>query len=159
MTATRSIDTGDTAPDFELLDQHGQPVHLASLLKRTRGVVVYFYPKDETPGCTAEAWEFRDRLADFNEQGVAVLGISSDSVESHRRFAEHHRLSFSLLSDLGGEVRRSYGVPKSCGIIPGRVTYVIDSSGKVRHVFRSLLRAREHVREALAALGRFDGDH
>lgn len=159
MARREPIETGDIAPDFELNDQHGQPQRLSSLLARSSGVVLYFYPKDETPGCTAEAWEFRDQLEAFEQRHVAVVGISSDSVESHRRFAEHHGLQFPLLSDLGGEVRRLYGVPKSCGIIPGRVTYVIDQDGRVRHVFRSLLRAREHVREALDALEPAQGAH
>jgi peroxiredoxin Q/BCP len=152
MSKDHQVQTGDLAPDFELRDQDGQPVRLSALLRDARGVVLYFYPKDETPGCTAEAWEFRDQLAAFRERGVEILGVSSDSVASHRQFADHHQLSFRLLSDADGAVRKLYGVPKSCGIIPGRVTYVIDRDGRVRHVFRSLLRAREHVREALGAL-------
>lgn len=114
--------------------------------------MVYFYPKDETAGCTAEACRFRDDFGKFSDAGAVVIGISDDSTESHERFASRHRLPFQLLSDTGGAVRKLYGVKKTLGVIPGRVTFVIDREGVVRHVFSSQMDAERHVAEALAAL-------
>lgn len=146
------IQVGDTAPDFTLKNQAGTPVTLSELL-RQKAVVLYFYPKDETIGCTAEACSFRDAYEDFKDAGAEVVGVSSDSAESHQRFASHHRLPFILLSDEGGRVRKLYGVkPNLFGLLPGRVTFVIDRSGKVRHIFNSQVRATRHVSEALAVL-------
>jgi len=142
---------GDSAPDFTLPDQTGTPVRLRDLLGRTT-VVLYFYPKDQTPGCTTEARAFRDSYAAFAEAGAEVVGISSDSVASHRRFAAKEALPFLLLSDRGGAVRDLYGVEKTLGILPGRVTFVIDTAGVVRHVYSSQLRAARHTREALDAV-------
>lgn len=142
---------GDPAPDFTLPDQTGTPVHLRDLLGRTT-VVLYFYPKDQTPGCTIEARAFRDSYAGFAEAGAEVVGISSDSVVSHRRFAAKEALPFLLLSDRGGAVRELYGVEKTLGILPGRVTFVIDTSGVVRHVYSSQLRPTRHSQEALEAV-------
>ena len=139
---------GDLAPDFTLPNQTGTPVRLRELLGRTT-VVLYFYPKDQTPGCTMEARAFRDSYAGFAEAGAEVVGISSDSVASHRRFAAKESLPFLLLSDRGGVVRELYGVEKTLGILPGRVTFVIDTAGVVRHVYSSQLRATRHTREAL----------
>ena len=113
---------------------------------------LYFYPKDETPGCTAEACSFRDSYEVFREAGAEVVGVSSDSTSSHDRFATRHRLPFTLLSDEGGRVRKRYGVRPTLGILPGRVTYVIDGSGVVRHVFSSQTGVQRHVQEALDAL-------
>ncbi len=141
---------GDRAPDFALEDADGTTVRLADL--RGKPVVLYFYPKDDTPGCTKEACTFRDQYQDFQDAGARVLGVSSDSSASHRRFAARHRLPFTLLSDRGGKVRRLYGVPATFGLLPGRVTFVIDPEGMVRHSFNSQLDATRHVREALAAL-------
>jgi peroxiredoxin Q/BCP len=115
-------------------------------------VVLFFYPKDDSPGCTKEVCAFRDNFEEFSKLDAQVIGISSDSVESHRRFAAKHDLSFPLLSDEGGNIRRLYGVPKTFGLIPGRVTYIIDKEGVVRHVFSSQLSVQRHVQEALAAL-------
>jgi thioredoxin-dependent peroxiredoxin len=115
-------------------------------------VVVYFYPKDDTPGCTRESCAFRDQFSDFSDAGAEVIGISSDSVASHKKFAEKHRLPFTLLSDPGGSVRKAFGVPSSLGVLPGRVTYVIDKKGVVRHAFNSQLNPAKHVEEALAVL-------
>jgi peroxiredoxin Q/BCP len=142
---------GDHAPDFTLPDQGGQPVRLYDLL-RTGPVVLFFYPKDNTAGCTAEACAFRDSFASFVEAGVQVAGISSDSVASHAAFAARHHLPFLLLSDQGGAVRRLYGVPSTLGLLPGRVTYIIDGAGVVRHTFTSQFAATQHVREAMATL-------
>jgi thioredoxin-dependent peroxiredoxin len=145
------ISTGDTAPDFTLPTQDGSPVRLKDLLSKG-AVVLYFYPKDDTTGCTAEACSFRDAYEDFKEAGAEVVGISSDSAGAHQAFADKHRLPFVLVSDEGGKVRKLYGVPRTLGLIPGRVTYVIDAGGVVRHVFNSQLNPTKHVREALEVL-------
>ena len=141
---------GDQAPDFALPDQHGDTCRLSDL--RGRWVVVYFYPKDDTPGCTAESCSFRDSHEDFTDAGAEVIGISSDSVASHERFAAKHSLPFRLLADTDGAVRRAYGTGKTLGLLPGRVTYVIDPEGVVRTVFSSQFGATKHHTEALAAI-------
>lgn len=145
------VKTGDPAPDFELPDAAGKRVRLSDFAGK-RPVVLYFYPKDGTPGCTAEACAFRDSFEAFREAGAEVIGISSDSEESHKRFAEKHRLPFTLLSDRGAQVRKAYGVPPTMGLLPGRVTYVIDPKGVVRHVFDSQFNPKKHVAEALKIL-------
>ena len=114
--------------------------------------MLYFYPRDETAGCTRQACAFRDEFEEFARLDAEVIGISSDSVASHERFAGRHDLPFTLLSDEGGRVRRLYGVPNTFGLFPGRVTYVIDAVGVVRHVFSSQLGVTRHVEEALGAL-------
>jgi thioredoxin-dependent peroxiredoxin len=126
-------------------------VSLKDFLGR-KSVVLFFYPKDDSPGCTREVCAFRDYFEEFGKLDAEVIGISSDSVESHKRFAVEHDLSFTLLSDEGGNIRRLYGVPKTFGLFPGRVTYVIDREGVVRHVFASQLSVKKHVQEALTAL-------
>jgi thioredoxin-dependent peroxiredoxin len=145
------IAKGTVAPDFELPDQKGSIVRL-SQFRGQRPVVLYFYPKDDTSGCTAEACKFRDDSPGFEAAGAEIIGISDDSVDSHGRFAAKYKLPFTLLSDKGGSVRKLYGVKKTLGIIPGRVTFVIDREGVVRHVFSSQMNATQHVAEALAAL-------
>lgn len=147
-----TITSGTAAPDFELSDQHGKTVRLSDYRGKS-AAVVYFYPKDETAGCTAEACRFRDDFEKFSDAGAVVFGISDDSPESHKSFAANHRLPFQLLSDTGGAVRKRYGVKKTLGVIPGRVTFVIDREGIVRHTFSSQMDAERHVDEALAALG------
>jgi len=142
------VQVGDVAPDFTLPDQTGTPVQLRQLLGR-RAVVLYFYPKDSTPGCTVEARAFQGSYDALQEAGADVIGISSDSVASHRRFAASEHLSFRLLSDRSGTVRELYGVEKTLGILPGRVTYVFDKAGIVRHRFDSQIRFGKHVDEAL----------
>jgi thioredoxin-dependent peroxiredoxin len=145
------VKVGSVAPDFTLPSQAGEMVSLKDFSGR-KPVVLFFYPRDETPGCTKEVCAFRDTSVEFGKLDVQVIGISSDSVESHRRFAAKYDLSFPLLSDEGGKVRRLYGVPKTFGLFPGRVTYVIDKECVVRHVFASQLSVERHVQEALAAL-------
>jgi len=147
----RSVEVGDPAPDFTLPAQSGEQVRLSDVWKRGP-VVLYFYPKDETPGCTTEACTFRDSYEAFKEAGAEVVGVSSDSVTSHETFASKHRLPFILLADDGGRVRREYGVKATFGILPGRVTYVIDGEGVVRHVSSSQTGVQRHVHEALDAL-------
>jgi peroxiredoxin Q/BCP len=142
-----TIAVGDRAPDFTLPASSGV-VRLADVLQQ-KAVVLYFYPKDETPGCTAEACAFRDSYEVFTQAGAEVIGVSDDTVESHRAFAAHHRLPFRLLSDPGGEVRKLYGVSGWLGLLRGRVTFVIDRQGIVRHVFDSQLQATRHIDEAL----------
>ncbi len=142
---------GSKAPDFSLPSQSGEMVGLKDCLGK-RPVVLYFYPKDDTPGCTKEACAFRDEYEKFAKADAEVIGVSSDSVESHRSFAEKHELPFTLLSDEGGKVRRLYGVSNTFGVFPGRVTYVIDEAGVIRHVFSSQIAAVQHVEEALNAL-------
>lgn len=113
-----SLTRGTPAPDFELPDQHGNPVRLSQFRGKC-ALVVYFYPKDDTTGCTIEACKFRDDFARFQATGAEVLGISDDSTESHARFAAKYKLPFTLLSDKGGHVRKLYGVKKTLGVIPG----------------------------------------
>jgi peroxiredoxin Q/BCP len=145
------IGVGDRAPDFEIPLADGLRVRLTQLLARGP-VVAFFYPKDQTPGCTAEACSFRDAYATFSEGGSQVVGISSDSADSHAAFARAHRLPFPLVSDAGGNLRKAYGVPKTLGILPGRVTYVIDRTGIVRSVFNSMFEPQKHVAAALDVL-------
>ena len=145
------VRVGDPAPDFALADQSGNTVRLSKFRGKSC-VVLFFYPKDETPGCTAEACAFRDSYEVFRDAGAEVIGISSDPVDSHRQFASHHNLPFRLLSDEGGNVRKTYGVSSTLGIFPGRVTYVIDGEGVVRHIFSSQFRPSKHIEEALAVL-------
>jgi peroxiredoxin Q/BCP len=142
---------GDAAPDFELPDQDGNLVRLSQFRGRS-AVVVYFYPKDDTSGCTIEACRFRDDYASFQAAGAEVLGISGDSAASHRKFVAKFNLPFTLLSDAGGRVRKLYGVKKTFGILPGRATYTIDREGIVRHVFSAQSQPAKHVEEALRAL-------
>jgi peroxiredoxin Q/BCP len=148
---TRGVGVGSKAPGFTLLSQSGEMVNLRDFLGM-KPVVLYFYPKDDTPGCTKEACAFRDSFEEFRRLDAEVIGISSDSVESHRSFAKKHDLPFTLLSDERGKVRRLYGVPNTLGLFPGRVTYVIDEEGMVRHIFSSQLGMEKHVEEALKAL-------
>src|SRR3989441_13349042 len=151
MKRDRKVSVGDLAPDFTLPDQTGSPVRLRDLVGR-KNVVLYFYPKDETPGCTIEARAFRDSYEQFSAKDAQVVGVSSDSVRSHRRFAQRHNLPFLLLSDADGAVRRLYGVEKTLGLLPGRVTYVIDHTGTVRHVYSSQPPATRPPPEALMGL-------
>ena len=145
------VQVGDKAPDFTLPAQSGAPVRLQYRLGE-RVVVLYFYPKDDTRGGTAEACAFRDSYEVFTGAGADVIGVSSDSVGKHAAFAGKHKLPFTLLSDEGGQVRKRYGVPAVLGLLPGRVTYVIDPDGVVRKRFSSQLRAKQHHQEALATI-------
>jgi peroxiredoxin Q/BCP len=146
-----SVTVGDKAPDFTLRDQTGRQVSLADF-RGKKAVVLYFYPKDETAGCTKEACRFRDRYEDFVAAGAEVIGVSGDTAGTHKSFADHHRLPFTLLADEGNRLRQAYGVPATLWILPGRVTYVIDKSGVVRHVFGSQLQATRHIEEALGVI-------
>jgi peroxiredoxin Q/BCP len=146
-----AVQVGDKAPDFTLPSQMGDNVTLSEFFGK-KNIVLYFYPKDETRGCTREACGFRDQYDVFTSLGAEVLGVSGQSVESHKSFATHHGLPFILLSDEKNEVRQLYGVPASMGIIPGRVTFIIDKKGIVRHVFSSQFQPEKHIEEALKVL-------
>ena len=147
------IVVGDPAPRLTFTTHQGEQVNLADYHGK-RCVVVFFYPKDGTPACTKEACAFRDTYVDFVEAGAAVIGVSGDSEGRHRDFAADHRLPFALVSDKDGSLRRAFGVPKSMGIFPGRVTYVIDLQGTVQHVFSSQFATDRHVEEALGVIKR-----
>ncbi|ATB33683.1 peroxiredoxin [Melittangium boletus] len=150
-----AIKVGDEAPDFTFTLKNGSPASLKSLRQQRKAVVLYFYPKDDTPGCTAQACSFRDSYEAFSDAGAEVIGVSSDDSQSHDSFASKHRLPFSLVSDADGSLRKRYGVPRSfLGLMPGRVTYVIDRDGIVQHVFDSQLQATRHISEALDVLKR-----
>jgi thioredoxin-dependent peroxiredoxin len=153
----RGIQVGDQAPDFTLPSQSGEQVRLRDRLG-DRVVVLYFYPKDDTPGCTAEACAFRDSYEAFTDADAEVIGISSDSTGRHASFAGRLQLPFTLLSDDGGRVRKSYGVPSALGVLPGRVTYVIDRTGTVRHVFNSMTNIGRHVNDALDVVKRLQAE-
>jgi thioredoxin-dependent peroxiredoxin len=144
------VQVGDLAPDFTLSDQSGTPVHLGGFVGKTC-IVLYFYPRDNTSICTAEACAFRDNYEVFKDVGADVIGVSSDSVESHQQFAADYQLPFTLLSDTDSEIRKRYGVPTAFGL-PGRVTYVIDRQGIVRHIFFSQFASEKHVTQALQAV-------
>jgi thioredoxin-dependent peroxiredoxin len=150
MPVAPSIREGDPAPDFTLPDQDGQSVTLSGL--RGSWVVLYFYPADDTPGCTAESCSFRDSHEDFVDAGARVVGISGQGIDSHKKFADKHSLPFTLVADEGDKVRKQYGVTKTLGLLPGRVTYVIDPEGLVRNVFSSQFRPTKHIGEALATI-------
>jgi peroxiredoxin Q/BCP len=148
----KRVEVGDVAPDFKLKSQTGQEISLKDFQGKSP-VVLFFYPKDFTPGCTTEACTFRDSFEAFKEMGAEVIGVSTGTVESHEKFAREYNLPFKLLADEGGKVRELYGVPKAAGgLFPGRVTYIIDRMGVVRHIFESLTHAERHVEEALRIL-------
>ena len=147
--SNKSISVGDRCPTFSLLDQHGETINSSELIGK-QILVIYFYPKDDTPACTKEACSFRDSHADFADLGCKVIGISSDSAATHLKFAEKYRLNFTLLADEKGAVRKSFGVPRALfGILPGRVTYIIDKKGAVRGVFNSMTDPLGHIEHAL----------
>lgn len=149
-SSSSQVKTGSRVPVFQLKDQNGQLFDLASVLGK-QPLVIYFYPKDETSICTKEACSFRDAYEQFQQYGAKVIGISSDGVASHKAFAEHHGLPFTLLSDTANQVRKLFGVPKTF-MFPGRVTYIADKNGVIVHQFNSMRDAEKHVTEALAAL-------
>ncbi len=148
MAQKSKIKVGDSVPQFTLKDQNDINYSIADLIGK-KAMVIYFYPKDDTPGCTKEACSFRDEFEDFTALNAEVIGISSDNVVSHKRFAEKYRLPFTLLADTKKEVQKMFGVPRSIlGLIPGRVTYIIDKKGKVVYIFNSLGKAEQHIIEA-----------
>lgn len=147
-----SLNIGDKIPFFTLPDQNRKSISVESL-RTKKALVIYFYPKDETAGCTKQACAFRDHYQDFQDAGAEVIGISSDSEESHGSFVDHHNLPFVLLSDKDGELRKQFGVPPSLlGLLPGRVTYIVDKQGIVKYIFNSQIRIEKHITEALRVL-------
>ncbi|MDJ0708219.1 MAG: peroxiredoxin [Leptolyngbyaceae cyanobacterium MO_188.B28] len=151
MSNSSPVKVGDRAPAFTLPNQSGATVNLADWLGN-KPIVLFFYPKDDTPGCTAEACAFRDSYEVFQEAGAEVIGVSADTPTSHQQFANRHQLPYTLLSDQGNQVRKLYGVPATLFVLPGRVTYIIDRQGVVQHIFDSQLEFQAHVQEALNAL-------
>lgn len=146
------IKVGSTVPSFSLKDQNGLNFNINSV-KGKKNLVIYFYPKDDSPGCTKEACSFRDQFEVFNKQDALIIGISGQSVKSHLEFAKKHRLNYTLLSDEENKVRKLFGVPTSfLGLLPGRVTYIVDKKGEVVFVFNSQLNAEKHIEEALRIL-------
>ena len=146
------IKVGDRVPSFSLKNQNGETISIDSSIGKT--MVIYFYPKDDTPGCIKEACKFRDEYERFTDLGTMVIGISADSVESHKKFEEKYNLPFTLLADTENKVRNMFGVPKNLFLIPGRVTYIIDDKGIVKYIFNSQLSAEKHIDNALEELNK-----
>jgi peroxiredoxin Q/BCP len=144
---------GTLAPNFELPDQNGHTIELAQF-KGKQSVVLFFYPRDHTPGCTAQSCSFRDNYLGFKNLGAQVIGISADSVESHEGFASEYKLPYPILSDAAGSVAKQYGLKKTFGLIAPRVSFVIDKQGAIRYAYSSQLRASSHVDETLQAVQR-----
>lgn len=150
-SSTGPIKVGDAAPDFTATTQEGTTVKL-SQWKGSKAVVVFFYPRDFSPICTAQACAFRDSYQAFQDAGAVVLGISSDSGGTHDDFAKKNRLPFPLVSDEDGRLRALFGVPKALFVMPGRTTYVIDRAGIVRDVFTAHLGSTNHVEQAMTVV-------
>jgi thioredoxin-dependent peroxiredoxin len=151
MSSDKKLKIGGKAPLFSLPDQNGKMINLADFIGNSK-LVVYFYPKDESYGCTKEACSFRDNYEDFKDAGAEVIGISADDEASHRGFAANHKLPFILLSDKDKKVAGMYGVGKTLGILPGRVTFIIDKQGIIRGIYSSQVSFQKHVDEALEVL-------
>lgn len=151
------LHVGDNAPEVMLPLHDGRVLSLADL-RGDRAAVIFFYPKDNTPVCTAEACSFRDAYADFGSLDAEVIGVSGDTAASHQKFADKHKLPFPLASDADGSIRTAFGVPRTLGFLPGRTTYVIDKQGKVRLVFSAAFSAEKHVAEARRVLKALNDD-
>jgi len=147
------VEIGDFLPDFILPNENSNEVDISQHRGKSP-LVIFFYPKDDTPGCTLEACAFRDNFDEFSLSGVTIFGISSDDPSSHHRFIRKYSLPFSLLSDVDLTVHRIFGVDKTLGLFPGRVTYVTNGLGMVCKIFRSQLFPRRHIYEALKAIKR-----
>lgn len=146
------IELGDVIPHFIAIDTNEEKFDTLEYIGK-KPLVIYFYPKNNTPGCTAQACGFRDQYQDFTDLGAEVIGISSDSVDSHNAFAKQYKLPFILLSDTDKKIRKLFGVPSGLlGVLPGRVTYIVDKQGKVVLVFDDSINATKHIAEALEAL-------
>jgi peroxiredoxin Q/BCP len=145
------LKVGDKIPNFLAKDISGNDFDIQNLVGK-KPLVIYFYPKDNTPGCTAQACSFRDQYEDFKDLGAEVIGISGDSIDSHQKFAKRHKLPFILLSDDNKKIRRLFGVPSNMfGMLPGRVTYVTDRNGEIKLIFDSMM-ATKHIPKALEAV-------
>ena len=149
-----TLQVGDKIPNFSAKDSNGNDFDSASIIGK-KPIVLYFYPKDNTPGCTAQACSFRDQYEDFKDLGAEVIGISSDSVQSHEKFAKRYKLPFVLLSDSDKKLRNLFGVKTNLfGLLPGRVTYVADKNGIIKLVFDSM-NATSHIPKAFAIVKKF----
>ncbi|MBN1330629.1 MAG: peroxiredoxin [Candidatus Heimdallarchaeota archaeon] len=157
MSTKKVIEIGDKAPIFSLPDENGKMVNIKDFIGK-KVLVLYFYPKDETAGCTAEACTFRDRYELFLKSGAEVIGISGDSLESHSNFSSKYNLPFTLLSDRDNLIRKEFGIKSTFGLIPGRVTYVIDKKGIVQHIFVSQFNPKKHVDEALRIIEQINNE-
>lgn len=148
----KKVEIGSATPEFTLQDQNGKSFNINHVLGK-KNLVIYFYPKDDSPGCTKEACYFRDQFEVFKQADALVIGISGQSIQSHSEFAEKYKLSYTLLSDEGNKIRDLFGVPTNLlGLLPGRVTYIIDKTGKVVYIFNSQIQVLKHVDEALRIL-------
>lgn len=144
-----TVSVGSRIPGFALKDQDGNLFDISTVIGK-KNLVIYFYPKDDSPGCTREACSFRDQFEVFSDADALIIGISSQSVQSHKEFAEKYRLNYTLLSDDGDKVRKLFDVPTNfLGLIPGRVTYIVNKAGVVVYLFNSQMKAEQHVSEAL----------
>ena len=147
-----ALKVGDKLPVFKAKDADGNDFDSQEFVGK-KPLVIYFYPKDNTPGCTAEACSFRDRFEDFKDLGAEIIGISSDSVVSHQKFAKQYKLPFILLSDTDKKITNLFGVPSGLfGLLPGRVTYVVDKNGIIKLIFNSSLMATKHISKALEVI-------
>jgi peroxiredoxin Q/BCP len=145
------LKVGDKIPNFLAKDTSGNDFDIKNLVGK-KPLVIYFYPKDNTPGCTAQACSFRDQYEDFKDLGAEVIGISGDTIDSHQKFAKQYKLPFILLSDDNKKIRRLFGVPSNMfGMLPGRVTYVADRNGVIKMIFDNMM-ATKHIPKALEAI-------
>jgi len=152
MGQNKKVQIGDKIPSFRLQDQNGKDFLIDNFVGKT-AMVIYFYPKDDTPGCTKEACSFRDTYADFRDLNAMVIGISADNIASHKKFAAKYNLPFTLLSDTNNAVRNLFGVPGAMfGLIPGRVTYIVNQKGIITEIYDNLFNAEGHIKESLKAL-------
>ena len=150
MSQTNKLKIGDTIPLFTLKDQNNKDFNIENY-RGKKPLVIYFYPKDDTPGCTKEACSFRDEFEVFTDLNVEVIGISSDDVTSHKDFADKYNLPFTLLADTEKKAQKLFGVPKSfLGLVPGRVTYIVNNEGIIVHIFNSMSNAEKHITESLS---------
>ena len=147
-----NLKVGDKVPIFILLDQSGNDFDIKNLIGK-KAMVIYFYPKDDTPGCIKEACSFRDEYEAFTDKDVAVIGISADNVASHKKFVEKYQLPYTLLSDTDKKVRKLFEVKNTLlGLLPGIVTFVVDKEGIIRLIFKNQFGAEKHIIESLAIL-------
>lgn len=147
----RKLQPGDKLPHFILNDENRCPIDISTI--RGKYLVLYFYPKDETPGCIREACSFRDAIRELEQAGAVVYGVSSDRIASHINFKNKYQLPFSLLTDTAGELRKLLGVPSDLfGLLPGRVTYIFDPEGRLIRMYKSQLSPEKHVKEALKVI-------
>lgn len=150
------LNVGEIAPDFTLPSNKGVDITLSSF-RGSKNVVLYFYPKDGSPGCTKQACSFRDSYEVFKKLGAEVIGVSGDDVKSHENFAAEHILQYILLSDKGDKVRNLFGATSTFGLMPGRVTFIIDKEGIIRNIFSSMIQPEKHIDEALKILKEIEG--